>query len=596
MNVQETSLISLANPRVRKLFFVLMFLVYLTCTYLIPVFNRSNTTIELFHLQIRTNSLCGILNQLVIVIMVCFVIFFGKLGLITSLALGFLNLFTSTVAILKTHELNSIAGIMMILIAYAVNAVIYSYSIKFNKQNTKLQESYKNLNSKQEALHRMAYFDYLTELPNRRNIVETISSFCDSTEITDFKLIVIDITNINRISDVAGYQKGDDFLQQLVFNWSSIKADEDILGRIDGTKFALIIPGATNNDTLYNYINEFKQCLTNKIPGLGSLPWTADSLASDLRLCISANFGIVSYPEHGTNADELLQFANTALTFSKEEGRNAICYFNQSMYKDLLDHTIMESALSNAIDNGECFLVFQPQYEASSKTLRGFETLVRWNNPLLGFVPPSVFIPMAEENGFILTLGEWILRTALEQFQHLNSLYPSDVVVSVNLSVLQILHPDFLDTLKQVLSDTGFNPNRLELEITESIFISSKEKVVSILNEIKALDIQIALDDFGTSYSSLSYINALPLDIIKMDKSFVDTITKDRKKAQLVDTILAIAKQLDYKVVAEGVETSDQLEYLQERTCEYIQGYLWGKPMSLEEVNILLCHISELAS
>lgn len=498
--------------------------------------------------------------------------------------------------IIRYQRLNSIAGIFMIFIALVVNVIIYSNQKTLRKQTDELERYNKNLNDKQKSLHKLAYYDYLTNLPNRRNIVEKITSLCSQDNKTEFKLVVIDIKSFKKINDVAGHQKGDSFLKQLVSNWRILLKEGDILGRIDGDEFILIIPRKISNNALALYLNEFKLAINNHIPFSGMLPWQSDNEASKQALFISANFGVVSYPEHGKNAEELMQFADTALAVSKECGPNTIRHFSKSMYEALLKKTIMESSLSGAIENNECSLVFQPQYEADTKRLRGFETLVRWENKDLGKVPPSIFIPLAEDTGFILTLGDWIMTTALQNFSDMLSEIPSDIVLSVNLSVMQLLHPQFMDSLKRILTETKFPPTQLELEITESIFINAKEEVVALLNEIKSLGIQIALDDFGTGYSSLSYIKDLPLDVLKIDKTFVDTISEDIKKAQLVDTILAIAKQLDCKVVAEGVETLDQLSYLKERSCDYIQGYLWGKPMPLEHATGLLSQRSELIS
>ncbi len=596
MNVRDSLTTHSNNSIFRRLGFGLLLITYLVCAFFLPILNQTDYLMEILFLSIRSNSFCGILSEIQIVVLMSYVSFYGKKGLITSFCLAGISLISSIMPIIRYQRLNSIAGIFMIFIALVVNVIIYSNQKTLRKQTDELERYNKNLNDKQKSLHKLAYYDYLTNIPNRRNIVEKITSLCSQDNKTEFKLVVIDIKSFKKINDVAGHQKGDSFLKQLVSNWRILLKEGDILGRIDGDEFILIIPRKISNEALALYLNEFKLAINNHIPFSGMLPWQSDNEASKQALFISANFGVVSYPEHGKNAEELMQFADTALAVSKECGPNTIRHFSKSMYEALLKKTIMESSLSGAIENNECSLVFQPQYEADTKRLRGFETLVRWENKDLGKVPPSIFIPLAEDTGFILTLGDWIMTTALQNFSDMLSEIPSDIVLSVNLSVMQLLHPQFMDSLKRILAETKFPPTQLELEITESIFINAKEEVVALLNEIKSLGIQIALDDFGTGYSSLSYIKDLPLDVLKIDKTFVDTISEDIKKAQLVDTILAIAKQLDCKVVAEGVETLDQLSYLKERSCDYIQGYLWGKPMPLEHATGLLSQRSELIS
>lgn len=582
MNPKNFIPVSHQHTICRKLGFLLLILLFVGPALVLPTLSHSSHSIQIGALTLQSASLCGILSCIELIAMVCFVVVFHKLGLYMAIMLSTISISTCLIPIIKVHKLNSIAGIVL-------NALGILICILFHHNRI-------SLNEKQESLHKLAYFDYLTGLPNRRNTVDTMNELCKSNR--SFWTVVIDINNFKRVNDVVGHQKGDILLTHMVERWFSFTNQNDFLGRIDGDEFAILITRNLSEDELHNYIDELRTCLCNHsllIGDFANMHSHSEAFIAPSVL-LSASFGVVRYPDHGTNAEELLQFADNALAISKELGPNTVSYFDKTMYEKLVENTLLESALSYSLKNEECFLQFQPQYTANGKKLRGFETLVRWNSKEFGFIPPSVFIPLAEKNGFILPLGEWVLKTALTEFNSLLDRYGSDITLSINLSVIQILNVNFMPMLCRILAETGFPASQLELEITESIFISDKDEVARILNQIKALGITIALDDFGTRYSSLSYLKDLPLDIIKIDKSFVDAILEDTKKAQLVDTILAIAKQMDYQVVAEGVETTKQLSYLSHRSCDYIQGYLWGKPVPLEQAEQLLMECEEQIS
>jgi len=241
-----------------------------------------------------------------------------------------------------------------------------------------------------------------------------------------------------------------------------------------------------------------------------------------------------------------------------------------------------------AIPNDECFLVFQPQYGTQNKRLRGFEVLMRWHSPKWGAVSPMEFISLAEETGYILTVGEWILQTSCEKFQDVLGHETHPVLLSINISPIQIKDPSFIPMVRRVLAETGMPGKYLEFEVTESVFISSMEHVISVMNDLRKMGIQVALDDFGTGYSSLNYLQCMPLDVLKIDKSFIDTINKSERQGKIVASLIALVHHLNILVVAEGVEHEDQIRQLRHYSCDYIQGYLWGRPLEEAEMRALL--------
>jgi EAL domain-containing protein (putative c-di-GMP-specific phosphodiesterase class I) len=241
-----------------------------------------------------------------------------------------------------------------------------------------------------------------------------------------------------------------------------------------------------------------------------------------------------------------------------------------------------------SIQNNEIYLVFQPQYHARTKKLRGFETLARWVNVKLGAVSPNQFIPIAEQAGIMVPMGEWILEKACEKLNALIELYGDELVMSVNISAVQIMSPTFLSTVRKIIRKTGCNPHNLEFEVTESVMISSVDHVITILRELNRMGIRIALDDFGTGYSSLSYLQVLPIDTLKIDKSFVDNMVQESVKRLMVGSIISLVHQMDMEVVAEGVDSDSQLDCLHEFNCDYIQGFIWGKPLSENDARDLL--------
>jgi EAL domain-containing protein (putative c-di-GMP-specific phosphodiesterase class I) len=272
----------------------------------------------------------------------------------------------------------------------------------------------------------------------------------------------------------------------------------------------------------------------------------------------------------------------------KQKGKNGYCFFNTLIKEEIQARVNIERHLKKALDNDEFILHYQPQIDVETKNIIGFESLVRWLSPDMGLVPPLKFIHIAEETGFIVPLGEWILRTSCQFCKNINRERNTNYKISVNISVMQLLQDNFNDMVERALKDTGLSANLLELEITESIIMESPELIVGKLKQLRQKGISVALDDFGTGYSSLAYLKNIPITTLKIDKLFIDDISSDDSNTTLTDSIISLGHKIGLTIVAEGVETTDQLKYLENNKCDMIQGYLFSKPLPPEDISKLL--------
>ena len=356
----------------------------------------------------------------------------------------------------------------------------------------------------------------------------------------------------------------------------SVLHPEDLLGRLGGDEFALIIQRQLKEEEMLFYLENIREILIEPF------------IIEDSKFLVSASFGVSMFPQDGNTATDIMKSADTAMYKAKEQGRNCIQFYSIQMKNEIIKRIEFENILREAVENNEFQLVYQPQYRLSPKHLRGIEVLTRWHSNKLGFVSPEQFIPVAEETRLIIPLGEWIIRTACTQSKYIFDNFQKDIVMSINISAVQIMDSSFVEMVNTIIVETGCNPNNIEFEITESVFISSMDYVIHILTELKNLGIRIALDDFGTGYSSLNYLQLLPIDTLKIDKSFVNSINQQQSKRPIVGSIISLVHQMDISVVAEGVENETQLHYLKEQQCDFIQGFHWGKPLKEHElVNLL---------
>ena len=296
------------------------------------------------------------------------------------------------------------------------------------------------------------------------------------------------------------------------------------------------------------------------------------------------------FPEDGQDLDTLLRNADMAMYKVKEKGKKGYRFFDNLFKEEFLERIHIENYFKKALDEQEFQLFYQPQINVNADSIDGFEALIRWDSPELGYLPPLKFIPIAEENGFIITLGEWILRTSCIYIKMLNDRIQANYKISVNISVIQLLQDDFANIVKNILEKTGLDASLLELEITESVIMESAKVITKKIAELREIGVRIALDDFGTGYSSLSYVKSLPITTLKIDKIFVDDIKNSDSNTNVTDTIIDLGHKMELTIIAEGVETEAQLAYLIENGCDVIQGYLYSKPLPEKELEKWICN------
>jgi len=434
------------------------------------------------------------------------------------------------------------------------------------------------LQEQTQLLNYQANHDSLTKLPNRSLFQDRLEQSIASSKRNKekFALLFIDLDQFKKINDSLGHHIGDEVLIESAIRLSKAIRDEDTLARLGGDEFTIILKNISDPKSA--------AIVAQKITDLIKQP----ILIGTHHLYVSSSIGISIYPDDSSTKENLLKFADAAMYKAKEEGRDNYQFYSSEMTAFAFERVVMESSLRVAIKEKEFVVYFQPQYSTATDKIIGMEALVRWQHPQLGLVPPGKFIPVAEENGLIIQIDTIVMEKAMEQFVlwHKKGLNPG--VLALNLSMKQLNEKDFLHKLIHTIDRLGFNPLWLELEVTEGQVMNNPELSIQKLHTITELGIEIAIDDFGTGYSSLSYLKKLPLDKLKIDQSFIKDIPKDEDDMAITKAIIALGKSLNLKLIAEGVETKEQKDFLVQNGCEQIQGYLYSRPIPAEEIEKLL--------
>lgn len=429
-----------------------------------------------------------------------------------------------------------------------------------------------DLKKNEARLRENAYHDPLTGLPNRLALYEDFDRQITVSPETTVALFFIDSDNFKFINDSMGHSLGDLLIRKMGERLTSLFKDRgNTVYRLGGDEFVLFA-AYDRIDEVFEYAQEIKSSFEVPIE------------IEDNTVCITVSIGIATFPANGNSINELIKNADIALYKAKEAGKNCYVLFNDEMHEKIKQRMLIEKNLRNAIENNELDVYYQPQIDAMTGFITGFEALLRWHNKELGFVPPLSFINVAEETRLINPIGKWVLKKACVFLRKIHETGCKEVSVAVNVSIFQLLQDDFVDTVEEFLNAEGIAPGCLELEITESILMDSFNVISFKLSRLKKLGVRIALDDFGKGYSSLSYLKQLPIDTLKIDKCFVDGIRSDIESSDLTGMIVKLGQNLGLTVIAEGVEEQEQMEYLKENGCHRIQGYLICRPLPENDV------------
>ncbi|SHJ94011.1 sensor domain-containing protein [Tepidibacter formicigenes] len=434
-----------------------------------------------------------------------------------------------------------------------------------------------NIN-KEKKIKYLAFRDSLTGLYNRAFFKEKLDWYLNkySKNKKMLSVMFIDLDDFKKINDNLGHSIGDKLLKKIANQLKKQVGKNNIIARIGGDEFLILLPQIKNTQdsikTAQKIIDIFKE------------PYFIDNH----ELHISCSIGISLYPTHGISSDTLIKNADMAMYKAKNSGKNKFELYSNDLNEKVKEEFILENHLRNALKRNEFKIYYQPIIDTNIKKIIGAEALLRWKHPKLGFVPPNKFIPIAESKGFINSIGEWVLRTASLQTKKWHNFGYENIFISINISVSQLRQKDFVNLVSNILRETGLNPEYLNLEITESIYMENIDYIMDVVNNLKNLKLNISIDDFGTGYSSLAQLKNLSISKLKIDRSFTKDLNIDLNNNNIVSAIIAMAKSLNLTLIAEGVETDEQLKFFKSHKCNLIQGYLFSPPVDTDSFTKLI--------
>lgn len=542
-----------------KGYFALLVSLYVFAISFVVWVARNGRIIMIVGNPTPVNSFAGVFSSLANICLILLVIFYMKPGFIFSVAALLLQFPMIVINMLHRHNFSNLPGLFMNLFTIIAVIIIFMNNVMIEKYQMGIREQ--------------AVTDRLTGIPNRFACTELMSQLI--ADKTRFVFVSIDLNNFKNINDTMGHATGNEILCEIASRWRSA-ADSGATGTLDfitrqgGDEFSLIIRDYKNNDDIMKTIRYYSSILESRI------------IIDDHEIYITASFGYAEYPLDTSKIDSLFLFADAAMYEVKSNNSsNHILRFTPDLLRE--EHTLeTELKIRTALDSDHVFINLQPQYDINHK-LRGFEALARMRDSQGNLISPMEFIPIAEKTGLIDKVDSRVFKKAAEFFSELIRRTGTDISLSVNVSVRHLMKDDYINEVKDILRTNNIPANQLEIEITESIMLDSADKALQCVNELRKMGVRVAIDDFGTGYSSLSYLNRIPANLLKIDKSFIDGMSKGDSSRQYVAAIISIGHIMNLEVISEGVETEEQLAILKEIGCDYIQGYIWGRPMSVKD-------------
>jgi len=439
------------------------------------------------------------------------------------------------------------------------------------------------MDASRKKIHNLAFFDTLTYLPNRALLNDRIhQTAADAVRHGYlFGLMMIDLDRFKEINDTLGHSVGDQVLLEAAKRLQSCVRSHDTVARLGGDEFAILLPKISNDLDL--------DTIAGKVLFAFNHPFMVDGR----ELFVSTSIGIALYPNDSADVETLFRYADSAMYHAKQQGRNNHQFYSAELTEKAASRMSIENDLRKAQDRNEFELYYQPQIELATGQIIGAEALLRWNHCKQGMIGPDKFIPVAEETGLIIGIGEWVLLSACQAAVAWNTGRETPLCIAVNLSTRQFIRNDLVATVQRILKETACDPSWIKLEITESLLLEDSTEIAAMLDTFNNMGHAISIDDFGTGYSALSYLNRFPVSQIKIDRSFVQDIPNNHEKTELVKVMISIAQVLKMELVAEGVETQEQADCLLANNCPIVQGYLFGKPMPYAAFEALMANLAE---
>ncbi|MBR5095563.1 MAG: EAL domain-containing protein [Treponema sp.] len=547
-----------------KFVFAIILVLYVLASVALKKVASDLSMVFLFGDRIPIQAFAGVFSSISNVCLIFLAVFFGRAGFFTSIAILVVQFPMMIVGLFIAHNLTAIPGFFSNTFAIITCVIIYINNTRIERYQTRLRSQ--------------AVMDRLTGLPNRYACAEMAEKFISKS--VKFAVVSIDLDNFKGINDTMGHETGDQVIVEIANRWKALADSRrtntrEFLARLSGDDFYLIVWNYRSSQDILDTINCYKAELERKI--------TIDGCD----YFMTAGFGYAEFPEDADSSVSILACASTAMHEGKRRsGEKSVMRFSANHLRTA-KNLELERKIRFALDNDMVFFQLQPQFDTSRK-LRGFEALARMKDADGSLISPADFIPLAEKMGLVDKIDVLVFSNAAKFLADLMAKTGKEVTLCINVSVRHLMKNNFLDELKEIIKTSGISPKNLEIEITESIMIDSAEKALECIKQVKEMGVNVAIDDFGTGYSSLSYLNKLPADILKIDKSFIDVMNTSEASKKYVATIISLGHLLNLKVISEGVETADQLATLEGIGCDYIQGFLWGKPLAPEDAAQLL--------
>ena len=564
-NVIQQTLDSLTRRRkAPTAVFVILLILYLVACAVVSGFASNSKEVMIFGLPIPIYSFAGVFSVISEICVIFMTVYCGKKGYFTSLILLLVQLPIVTMGIIAQHNLTSLPGIFGDVLTILAITIIYINNRRADEYENKIREQ--------------AVTDTLTGLPNMFACTELIRDLINRGE--PFVSVTININGFKNLNETMGFDAGNQVLREIASRWkliadTGLTKTRDFLAHLSGDEFALILREHHSDEDIRQTIRQYESALAQRMT------------VNECDLYISASFGYAAYPEDAQTVDTVCAYASVAMhEVKRANSSNHVLHFTPDLIRDerVLE---IERKIREALDQDTIFFNLQPQYDMQHK-LRGFEALARMRDSEGSFISPGEFIPVAERVGLVDKVDGAVFRKSAAFFGELLQKSGADITLSVNVSVRHLMKNDFIEEMREVLQTTGIPADKLEIEITESIMIDSVDKALKCINVIRGMGVQIAIDDFGTGYSSLSYLHKFPANLLKVDKSFIDKMNTSESSRQYVAAIISIGHIMGFDVISEGVEEETQLNTLKEIGCDFIQGFIWGKPLMPDAAEALV--------